>query len=242
MKVFITGIGSGLGKALVKEALRRNYEVFAISRNLPQEFNGKIKFQKVDLRRIESIPFRMENLLKGINKLELVILNAGVLGKIKDMRDISLYEIEEVMKINVWANKVIIDTLSEMNVKVSQLIAVSSGAAKNCNRGWNAYSISKASLNCLIKLYSWEFPETHMVALAPGLVLTPMLEEVMSCDENKYPSIKRIKNSLKLTPERAAEFIFNILPKLRNFESGSFVDVRDFPEYEEYLNKYGVLK
>ena len=242
MKLFITGIGSGLGKAFVEEALKRNYDIFAMSRHLPEEFKGKIKFQRADLKRIESIPIWIEKLLGGVNKLELVILNAGVLGEIKDMRNVSLHEIEEVMKINVWANKVIIDTLYDLNIKVDQLIGVSSGAAKNCNRGWNAYSISKASLNCLIKLYSWEFPETHMVALAPGLVLTPMLEKVMSYDEIKYPSIKRIKNSLKLTPEKAAEFIFNILPKLRNFESGSFIDIRDLPEYEEYINKYGVLR
>ncbi len=241
MRLFITGIGSGLGKALVEEALKRNYEVFALSRHLPEELKDKIHFQPCDLKKTEGIYFCLHKLLKDIKELNLVILNAGVLGEMKDMHEISLAEIEEVMRINLWSNKVIIDFLIDYGIKVEQLIAISSGAARNCNRGWNAYSLSKAGLNCLVKLYSWELPETHMVALAPGLVLTPMLEEVMRNDERKFPSITRIKNAPKLLPEHAARFIFEILPKLKEVESGSFVDVRDFPEYEEYIKRYGVV-
>ena len=241
MRLFITGIGSGLGKALTFEALKRNYEVFALSRHLPGEFKGKIRFQPCDLKRTEGIYHCLHKLLGEIKEIDLAILNAGILGEMKDMHDVSLAEIEEVMRINLWSNKVIIDFLMDYGIKVKQLIAISSGAAKNCNRGWNAYSLSKAGLNCLIKLYSWELPETHMVALAPGLVLTPMLEEVMKNDEKKFPSINRIKNSPKLLPEHAARFIFEILPKLKEVESGSFVDVRDFPEYGEYIKEYGVV-
>lgn len=240
MKLFITGIGSGLGKALAEEALSRGYEVYAISRHLPEELEGRVKFVSTDLSQIERIYMHLSKLLQGVKRLQLVILNAGILGKIKDMRAISLQEMEEVMKINLWANKVIIDALMDLEIKVEQLIGISSGAAKNCNRGWNAYSISKAGLNCMLKLYSWEMSETHIVSLAPGLVLTPMLMEVMSQNEEKFPSIERIKKAPKLTPEKAAEFIFDIIPKLRTFESGSFVDVRDFPEYEDFINKYGV--
>jgi len=193
------------------------------------------------LRNLEEIYRHIEELLKDIKVLELVILNAGVLGKLKDMRETSLWEMEEVMRVNLWANKVILDSLHELGVKVKRLIAISSGAARNCNRGWNAYSLSKASLNCLIKLYSHEFPDTHMIALAPGLVLTPMLEEVMREDEEKFPSVGRIKRSPKLLPRDAARFIFDNLDLLGRYESGSFVDVRELPTYPEYIEKHGVV-
>lgn len=241
MRLFITGIGSGLGKALVEEALKRNYEVFALSRRMPKEFEGKIRFYPCDLKRTEGIYNCMEKLLKGLKEINLAILNAGVLGEMKDMHETSLLEIEEVFKVNLWANKVIIDYFIDNELEVEQIIAISSGAAKNCNRGWNAYSLSKAGLNCLIKLYSWELPKTHLIALAPGLVLTPMLEEVTRNDEKKFTSIARIKNSPKLLPEHAARFIFETLPKLKEFESGSFVDLRDFPEYGEYIKLWGVV-
>jgi len=242
MKFFITGIGSGLGRALAEEGLKRGYKVYALSRHLPEELKGKINFVKCDLLKVEEVQGCVFKLLEGVKELELAILNAGILGKFSDMKDISLHEIEEVMKVNLWSNKVIIDTLMDLGIKVKTLIGISSGAARNCNRGWNAYSLSKAVLNCLLKLYSWELPGTKVISLAPGLVLTPMLKEVMSQDEEKYPSVKRIKNSPKLTPEKTAEFIFSILPKLKNVESGSFIDLRDFPEYEEYILRYGVYE
>jgi len=136
-----------------------------------------------------------------------VVLNAGVLGEFGDMREIPLRKFREVMDVNVWANKVILDTLLDLGIEIKQIIGISSGAAVNCNRGWNAYAISKAALNCLLRLYAREMEGTHIVALAPGLVLTPMLEEVMRQDERLYPSVKRIKESPKRTPEEAARLI-----------------------------------
>ncbi|HID66068.1 MAG TPA: SDR family NAD(P)-dependent oxidoreductase, partial [Aquificaceae bacterium] len=87
MKLFITGIGSGLGKALAEEALKRGYEVYAISRHLPEELKGKVKFVPADLSQIERIYMHISKLLQGVKKLSLVILNAGILGKMKDMKD-----------------------------------------------------------------------------------------------------------------------------------------------------------
>ncbi len=226
MKLFITGIGSGLGKALVDEALKRGYRVYAISRHMPKEFEERIKFIRCDLQEIEKIYPCVHRLLKGIDSLDLVVLNAGILGKFGDIHNIPLYEIQSVMNINVWANKVIMDALIDLKIPIKQVVGISSGAAVNCNRGWNAYSISKAALNCLLKLYAREMESTHITALAPGLVLTPMLEEVMEQDESKYPSIKRIKESPKRTPEEAAKLLFETFPKLLQFESGSFIDVR----------------
>ena len=226
MKLFITGIGSGLGKALAEEALKRGYEVYALSRRLPGDLSGKVRFKGCDLLELERIHPAVVELLSGADSLDLVILNAGVLGRFGDMHEVPLYEIEKVMDINVWANKVIIDALIDLNIPIRQIVGISSGAAVNCNRGWNAYSISKAALNCLLKLYAREMEKTHITALAPGLVLTPMLEEVMRQDERKFPSIKRIKESPKRTPEEAAKLLFDTFPRLLEFESGSFVDVR----------------
>ncbi len=226
MNLFITGIGSGLGKALAEEAVKRNYKVFALSRHLPSSLKDSVRFARCDLRNHEKISVVLKDLLKGIRELNLVILNAGILGDFGDMKDIPLYRFREVMDINVWANKIILDTLMEMEISVAQIVGISSGAAVNCNRGWNAYAISKAAFNCLLKLYAREMEHTHITALAPGLILTPMLKEVLNQDELKYPSVKRIKESFKRTPEEAAQLLFDTFPKLLRFESGSFVDIR----------------
>lgn len=226
--LFITGIGSGLGKAFVEVALERGYKVFALSRHLPTEFKGKIKFKYCDLKALETVYNCTKELLKDTENIDLVILNAGILGDIKEINKTNLYEIQDIMDINVWANKIILDCLINENKEVNQIIGISSGAAVNGNKGWGGYSISKASLNMLLKLYSREMENTHIIALAPGLVLTPMLEYILkNVDEEKFPSVKRLKSSYKQTPREAAEKIFNLLATIKeNFKSGEFIDIR----------------
>ncbi|NPA17037.1 MAG: SDR family NAD(P)-dependent oxidoreductase [Aquificae bacterium] len=227
-KVFITGIGSGLGKALAEVFLKNGYQVFALSRHLPEELKGKINFVQADLLALEEIHLNMDRLLSGEASIDIAVLNAGLLTPLKDISQTPIYEMNRMMDLNVWANKVILDYFIKKNVRLDQVIAISSGASVNGNRGWHGYSISKAALNMLIKLYSREMENTHLIALAPGLILTPMLEEfVLSADEEKFPSVKRIKQASKMTPEEAAEKIFGLIPRFKNeFESGSYLDVR----------------
>ena len=226
--VFITGIGSGYGKAIANLFLKKGYNVFALSRHLPEDLKEKVKFVKCDLEALETVYPAVEKLLKDVKNLDFVILNAGLLTELKDIHDTPIYEMERMMDVNVWANKVILDALIDMKMKVDRVIAISSGASVNGNRGWHGYSISKAALNMLIKLYSREMENTHLIALAPGLILTPMLEKfVLSADENKFPSVKRIKNAPKMSPEEAAQLLFDKLDTLKEFPSGSYVDIRN---------------
>ncbi len=226
--VFITGIGSGLGYAFVEYFLKKGYEVYALSRHLKDEFKGKIHFQHCDLLAIETVYPSTQKLLQNVKKLDFVILNAGLLTPLKDIHDTPIYEMEQMMDINVWANKIILDCIIDMKIEVPEIIAISSGASVNGNRGWHGYSISKAALNMLVKLYSREMENTHIIALAPGLIMTPMLEQfVLSADENKFPSVQRIKNAPKMTPEEAVQNIINKMNKLKDIPSGSYVDIRN---------------
>ena len=128
----------------------------------------------------------------------------------------------------MWANKTVIDTLIGCGARSRQIVAVSSGAAVNGSKGWGGYSLSKAALNMLMKLYAGELTDTHITALAPGLVRTPMLEGILEeVDPGQFPSVARLQAGEKRTPEEAARLLLDIFPRLFEFESGSFVDVRN---------------
>ena len=224
----ITGTNSGIGKALAEAYLQRGWRIYGLgSRKESAIEHENFRYLSLDLRATERIAPSLAEYLRGVEKLELVILNAGVLGEIRDMAETPLYAVEEVMSVNVWANKAILDTLNERKIAVAQVVGISSGAAVNANKGWGAYSLSKASLNMLLKLYSREMPETHITALAPGVVDTPMVRHITEeVDERRYPSAARLKNGPIQAPEEAAKRLMEAFEKVKKYESGSFLDVR----------------
>ncbi|HFC03357.1 MAG TPA: SDR family NAD(P)-dependent oxidoreductase [Nitratifractor salsuginis] len=226
-KVMITGVSSGLGAALAERALEQGDQVYAVGRHDNKRFLNQAGyyFLPLDLSDVTMLRENLKEFVKG-HAFDLVILNAGQLTEIKELSETSLEEIHRTMDLNVWANKQIIDTL-DLHARPRQVVAVSSGAAVNGSKGWGAYALSKAALNMLIKLYAAEKPWTHFSAIAPGIVMTPMLEKILRItDPIRYPSIQRIKDGPIQTPEIAARRFLNACEKALEYPSGSFLDVR----------------
>jgi NAD(P)-dependent dehydrogenase (short-subunit alcohol dehydrogenase family) len=233
--ILITGISKGLGNGLAHYYLEQGNQVYGISRKNDHDLdkNSFFSFLSMDLREFDFISSNIPNFLAEVKKLDLVILNAGIMNGVKDLRNTSLDEIGEVMNINVWANKVLIDVLFDSINKIEQLVAISSGASVSGSRGWNAYSLSKACLNMLISLYSKEHKDCHFTALAPGLIDTGMQDHISKLPgmmEEKFKLIRKLKDARGTEkmpdPYRAAPLIAEAIQKVRNFESGSFQDVR----------------
>jgi len=232
--ILITGVSRGLGHGLADYYLEQGYHVYALNRNLPTEFakHDDFHFVSVDFAQPEGISEALEKLLSGVEELQLVILNAGILNTIKDLSATSMNEVQQVMQINVWANKVLIDQLCSSRRKVNQIVGISSGASQSGTRGWNAYALSKATLNMLIGLYSQEFKNTHFSALAPGLVDTEMQEYI--CDllfNENYPIVERLKQAkgtdVMPSGKELAPRLDTTFKKLLDMPSGSYADIRE---------------
>jgi NAD(P)-dependent dehydrogenase (short-subunit alcohol dehydrogenase family) len=224
MNIFITGVSSGIGYELAKLYLANGFRVYGVSRSDVDIEHKSFYFQNIDLSKLDDIEKNLKDFLP--NDLKLVVLNAGILGDIKLMQETSLQEINNVFNVNVWANKLILDTLQTKQVK--QVAAISSGAAVNGSKGWSSYSLSKATLNMLVKLYAAQMPNTHLSSVAPGLILTKMLKHIIEeVDAKKFTSVQRLQQSNKKTPQQSAKQLFETFPKLLMYESGAFVDVRN---------------
>ncbi len=224
--ILVTGCSSGLGLALTNYYLSKNFKVYGISRNKPNINNSNFIHKSFDLSNISQIKSQLSSFIKDIKEINIVFLNAGMLGKIKLLNDLSIDELNEVYSLNVYANKEILDIL--MNIKVKNIIVISSGASKNGYKGWGAYSLSKAGVNMLVNLYSNEMLDTKIIALAPGVIKTPMTDYIrFDLDENIFPSVKKLNNGIIQTPEETAQKIFELTQNLDEFASGSYVDIRN---------------
>jgi NAD(P)-dependent dehydrogenase (short-subunit alcohol dehydrogenase family) len=209
------------------------YKVFAMSRRESPIVHENLEYVRADLSDLETIPTGLSDLLGSQEKLDLIVLNAGMLGSITDMADVGVTELKETMDVNLWSNKIILDWLFEHVKAVAQVVAISSGAAVNGSRGWNGYSLSKAALNMLVMLYAAERPNTHFSALAPGLVDTAMQDYLCGQKEvEKYTSLARIQSCRGTDAMPSAEVLAESLPffieQMQSFESGCFKDIRNF--------------
>ena len=241
----VTGNSSGLGLGLSHALLDRDYRVFGCSRRGCAALADRVVDVHCDLADFDAIGPALDQLLAGVERLDLVVLNAGILGEIEDMSRISVERLREIMDINVWSNKIILDWLLASNIAIDQIVAISSGAAVLGNRGWGGYALSKATLNMLCRLYAHEFPATHVAAIAPGLIDTRIIDTLCEIDDtSRFPALERIHaargTETLLSPGAAAERILHALPGLREFESGSFVDLRQVLAPEEYAELMAV--
>ena len=236
-KLLISGNSSGLGLGFTRQFLKAGSTVFGFSRHGCPLSHENLYDVRCDLSELESIAPRLDELVGPHSAFDLVILNAGILGEIRDLYTTAMSDIENVMCINVWANKVLLDWLISRQISCPQIVLISSGAAVNGNKGWGAYSLSKATLNMLAMLYAHEMPESHLCALAPGLIDTAMQDYL--CDQNladaeRYPSLNKLRSAQGTdsmpTPDVAAQNIIPILAKLRDQPSGCFRDIRTFDQ------------
>ncbi|MFT5826680.1 MAG: benzil reductase ((S)-benzoin forming), partial [Yoonia sp.] len=189
-KVFITGVSSGLGYSLAKAYLEQGAQVYGCSRRAPDDLIEKgLIFKAADFADAAIASHAVGSLLADAGNLHLIVLNAGKLGEIRDFKDTPLSDFRETMEVNMVANKWLLDLVFASGRKVKQVVAISSGASRSGQRGWNGYSISKAALNMLIHMYANEQRRTHFTSLAPGLVDTAMQDYLtnLPADERFKP-------------------------------------------------------
>lgn len=223
--ILITGCSSGLGLALTNYYLQKGFKVYGISRNKPEIQNQNFIHISFDLSQISEIKTSLTNILKEIKNLDLVFLNAGMLGKIKILQELSIEEMQEVYSLNVYANKELLDILMQIDVK--NIFIISSGASKTGYKGWGSYSLSKAGVNMLVNLYSNEMFNTKIIALAPGVIKTPMTDYIrFELDENIFTSAKKLNEGLVQTAFETAIKIDAFVNRIDEFETGSYVDIR----------------
>ena len=224
--ILITGCSSGLGLGLTNLYLSLGFEVYGISRSEPNIDNENFKHLSFDLSDVKNIKNNCTEFIKNINEIDVTYLNAGMLGEIKTLSELSIDELNEVYNLNVYANKELLDILAL--IKTKTIIGISSGAAVNGSKGWASYCLSKTGINMLINLYAKEMTNTTLLAVAPGVIETPMTDYIrFEIDDNIFTSAKKLKNGLIQKPNEAAIKLNEVVEKIDKFESGSFIDVRN---------------
>jgi len=226
MNILITGVSSGLGYELAKKFIARGDTVYGTSR---RKTDLNINHLQCDFNNLEELAINFHNFIKNVLEFDIVILNAGMLGEINKVSDLSVSQFNEIFNVNVLANKIILDRLLLNKTNLKQIIGISSGAALKSYYGWSLYCCSKAAFKQLLSTYAQEYPNIQFTSLAPGIIKTDMQNYINSLDKNIFPSVEKFQQMFDNmeTAEVVANRIVNKLELIASQPSGLFVDIRE---------------
>jgi len=196
--VVITGASSGLGACLSK-SFSESYHIINISRTPSvAEYNIVSNFNDLsDLKQ-----------KLGMNKIKhnLCILNAGTMGDIGSAFKITDKEFLEAFKINVFANKIIIDWSILNGCKY--FIGISSGAAIKNYDGWLNYCVTKSAFRSMMLQYQKDLPKLNFKLISPGILSTGMNKKIKALDVSLYPDMSKFHQSPAVDPQKASKLIY----------------------------------
>jgi NAD(P)-dependent dehydrogenase (short-subunit alcohol dehydrogenase family) len=182
----IVGASRGLGLALVKEYLARDWHVMGTVRDgsgdalraLAKSSSGRLEVETLDINdagQLKALKGRL-----GARTFDLLFVNAGVANdRAETVGDVSTDEFIRVMVTNALSPMRVVETL-EKNVAANGTIGLmSSGLASIANNeggGFEVYRASKAALNTLMRSFAARHAaDTRaLLLIAPGWIKTDM--------------------------------------------------------------------
>ena len=216
---FISGSTSGLGKELSINLAKNGYHVLIHGRNQKKlnylydeiiSLKGTSTIINLDLIDYNGINRLGYEIFQKYKKLDLLVMNAAILGTLTPLCHQEPKEFEEVLNINLIANFRLLRSL-ELSLKKSKngkLCVISSELTKNPKPFWGAYSISKAALEQMI--YSWYLEnkkkDVKVYIIHPKPINTKLRKAAIPGENEK-------KNQ---TPTHAAKKLLSILNKNKN--------------------------
>lgn len=235
----ITGISSGLGKALAHAVMASGGFVIGTFRNQSQvdqfnkDFKGKGKAFYLDLSRIDTIEPKLSEVIINYGKIDVLVNNAGV-GFIGAIEESSMEEVREVFEINFFAPlKITQIVLSHMRrEKSGHIVQISSHGGIKAFAGFGIYNASKFALEGFSEALQQEAePLGIKVSLIePGpfrtkfaskglMEATTVIDDYSETAGNFRAMLKNVDGKQEGDPDKAAKAIIDLVksekPQLR---------------------------
>jgi NAD(P)-dependent dehydrogenase (short-subunit alcohol dehydrogenase family) len=184
----VTGASRGIGKAVAKLFASEDAEMVLVARTTGglEELDDEIRgingrtslLVPLDLREFEAIDRLGLALYERFGRLDVLVGNAGDLGTLAPVGHIEPAEWQRIIDINLTANWRLIRSLDPLlrRSEAGRAIFVSSSVGSQARPFWGTYSVSKAALEMLVKIYAEEIKQTKVRAnlIDPGRTRTGM--------------------------------------------------------------------
>jgi adenosylmethionine-8-amino-7-oxononanoate aminotransferase/NAD(P)-dependent dehydrogenase (short-subunit alcohol dehydrogenase family) len=183
----VTGASRGIGRAVAERFAGEGAQVVLLARDTAaledvagaiRGAGGRAHILARDMASPENVAGLAGEIKALAGRLDIMVLNAGVLGELAPLPMYTDDAWDEVMTINLMSNAYLMKELHPLIAEsdAGRLIVVTSGAARLALGRWSAYGASKAGLEALMRAYANEHREGPIRANAvdPGEVRTGM--------------------------------------------------------------------
>ena len=184
----VTGASRGIGAATAEALARAGAHVVLTARTAGgleeveariHDAGGSATIAPLDLTEGESIARLGAAVAERWPALDILVLNAAMLGSLAPASQIDGQEFNRLLTLNLLAQQALIATFDPLLRKseAGRLIALSSTVARKPRAYWGAYGASKAALETLMLSYAEEVRNLSGIKVAivnPGATATAM--------------------------------------------------------------------
>ncbi|NLC48338.1 MAG: SDR family oxidoreductase [Tenericutes bacterium] len=212
-KIILTGAGSGIGRELAIQLLKKGALVAALDINeenlntLKNELNNdNLKTYVVDVSNDESINSFKNNYFNDFSNADILINNAGIIQPFKRIDELDYSTIERVMNINFYGplklTKIFLPEL--LSRPEGHIVNVSSMGGFFPFPGQSVYGASKAALKLFTEGLYAELLNTnvHVTIVFPGAVNTSIVSnsnvESNNSSSSNYKMVSALDAALSI--------------------------------------------
>lgn len=224
----VTGASRGIGAATAEKLAAEGAHVVLTARTAAGleevearifEAGGSATIAPLDLTDGDSIARLASAIGERWDALDILVLNAAMLGSLTPVAAIDGKEFNKILTLNVLASQAMIAAFDPMLRKseAGRLLAVTSSVGRHPRAYWGAYGASKAALETLVLSYGDEVGEMSPVRTAivdPGSTATLMRAQAFPGEDQS-----KIKQ-----PADVAEAVAELLST--DFENGYRFEVK----------------
>jgi 3-oxoacyl-[acyl-carrier protein] reductase len=256
MNILLTGASSGIGKELVKNFSKKDFNLIVCSRSRSElkklkKIKENIKYFKCDVSRESDVLKLKKFASKYFKKIDVIINAAGIYGEIGRFDKLNFTNWKKAIEVNFFGTvlicKYFIDLL--LKSKVKKIINFSGGGAFNAFPNFSAYACSKAAVVRFTENLAEEFKNYGVVAncIAPGFNATSMQDDVLKAGKIKagkkfYDFVKKQVNKKKnyqiSIPINCINFLINNnLKSINGRTISANFDQWSSKKFEKIINK-----
>lgn len=184
----VTGASRGIGAATAEALAEAGAHVILVARTAPaleeveeriHAAGGTATIAPLDLTDGENVGKLAGAVAERWHKLDILVLNAAMLGSLTPVQDIDPKEYARLLSLNLLANQALIAAFDPLLKAVDRadIVALTSSVASEPRAFWGAYGSSKAALESLLGAYTDETAYTGRMrvhVIDPGATRTRM--------------------------------------------------------------------